>query len=71
MKHGALVGIGSIILGLVLQSGAAESEMPDWFMAISFAAAIPAGAIGGLVAEIFKKAMGATAPDQRGNWPGR
>jgi putative membrane protein (TIGR04086 family) len=54
MKHGALVGVGSIILGLLLQSGSAESDLPDWFMAISLAAAIPAGAIGGFLAEMFK-----------------
>ena len=59
MKHGALVGIGSIILGLLLQSGA-ESEVPEWFMALSFAAAIPAGALGGFFAEMVKNAMEAS-----------
>ncbi len=54
MKHGALVGVGSIILGLLLQSGSSESDLPDWFMAVSLAAAIPAGAIGGFFAEMFK-----------------
>jgi putative membrane protein (TIGR04086 family) len=58
MKHGALVGIGSIILGLILQGGGTESELPEWFIALSFAAAIPAGALGGLFAEMFKNAMG-------------
>ena len=53
MKHGALVGIGSIILGFVLQSGNAESSLPEWFMALSFAAAIPAGALGGFFAEML------------------
>jgi hypothetical protein len=56
MKHGALVGIGSIILGLILSGGSAN-EMPEWFMALSFAAAIPAGAIGGFLAEMFKNAF--------------
>jgi len=55
MKHGALVGIGSIILGLVLQAGTEESALPEWFMALSAAAAIPAGALGGFFAEMFKK----------------
>ena len=33
MKHGALVGIGSILLGLVLQgSGSDENVLPEWFM---------------------------------------
>lgn len=57
MKHGALVGIGSIILGLLLSSGP-DSQIPEWFMALSFAAAIPAGAIGGFLAEMFKGATG-------------
>jgi putative membrane protein (TIGR04086 family) len=58
MKHGAMVGIGSIILGLLLQSGSAERELPDWFLAVSLAAAIPAGALGGLFAEMFTNALG-------------
>jgi putative membrane protein (TIGR04086 family) len=58
MKHGALVGIGSILLGLVLQTVGTESELPEWFMALSFAAAIPAGALGGFFAEMFKSVMG-------------
>ena len=58
MKHGALVGIGSIILGLLLQSAGSESELPEWFMALSFAAAIPAGALGGFFAEMLKSATG-------------
>jgi hypothetical protein len=53
-----LVGIGSIILGIILQSGGTEREMPDWFVALSLAAAIPAGALGGLLAELFKNGVG-------------
>ena len=56
MKHGALVGVSSIVLGLVLQSGAEESALPEWFMALSAAAAVPAGALGGFFAELFKNA---------------
>jgi len=59
MKHGALVGIGSIILGLLLQPGAEESMFPEWFFALSAAAAIPAGALGGFFAEMFKGASSA------------
>jgi putative membrane protein (TIGR04086 family) len=58
MKHGALVGIGSIILGLLLQSGNAESNVPEWFMALSFAAAVPAGALGGFFAEMLRNFTG-------------
>jgi len=70
MKHGAMVGIGSIILGLLLQSGAAEREMPDWFMALALVAAIPAGALGGFLAELFKNTIGAKTPANI-NTPGR
>src|SRR6478735_6146452 len=59
MKHGALVGIGSILLGLALQgAGSDENALPEWFMALSFAAAIPAGALGGFIAEMFKQMIG-------------
>jgi len=69
MKHGALVGIGSIILGLILGAGGSENEMPEWFMALSFAAAIPAGAMGGFLAEMFKNAFSAARPPTSGGWP--
>lgn len=58
MKHGALVGLCSIILGLFLTPSGGESLTPEWFMALAFAAAIPAGALGGFFAELFKGAMG-------------
>jgi len=57
MKHGALVGIGSIILGLFMQSAGMLVDTPEWFVALSFAAAIPAGALGGFLAEMFKSAL--------------
>ena len=72
MKHGALVGIGSILLGLVLQgAGSDEHVLPEWFMALSFVAAIPAGALGGFFAEMFKEMMhrGGDSPNSK-NWPG-
>ena len=71
MKHGALVGMGSIVLGLVLQVllGSDDSAIPEWFMALSFAAAIPAGAIGGFFAEMVKNAMGGGRPVGGGGWP--
>ena len=71
MKHGAMVGIGSILLGLVLQSGGSERQMPDWFMALSLVAAIPAGALGGFFAELVKDAIGAKTSTKIGNRPGR
>lgn len=69
MKHGALVGIGSIILGLLLQAGGAEeAALPEWFMALSFAAAIPAGALGGFFAEMFRNAMTGGRSTEAGGW---
>jgi putative membrane protein (TIGR04086 family) len=61
IKHGALVGIGSIILGLALQAGGSERQAPEWFMALSLVAAIPAGALGGFFAEMFRTAFGRSA----------
>jgi len=68
MKHGALVGIGSILLGLLL-TGGADSQTPEWFMALSFAAAIPAGALGGFLAEMFKGAAGGGPSSRPPGWP--
>ncbi|HZH81959.1 MAG TPA: TIGR04086 family membrane protein [Phototrophicaceae bacterium] len=72
MKHGALVGIGSILLGLVLQgAGSDENALPEWFMALSFAAAIPAGALGGFFAEMVKDILGKDRPSPPSTtWPG-
>jgi putative membrane protein (TIGR04086 family) len=58
MKHGALVGVASILVGLFMHSGDSESQFPEWFMALSFAAAVPAGALGGFFAEMFAGAIG-------------
>ena len=72
MKHGALVGIGSILLGLVLQgAGSDENTLPEWFIALSFAAAIPAGALGGFFAEMVKDILGKDRPSPPSTtWPG-
>jgi putative membrane protein (TIGR04086 family) len=72
MKHGALVGIGSILLGLALQgAGSDENTLPEWFMALSFAAAIPAGALGGFFAEMVKDILGKDRPSPPSTtWPG-
>lgn len=69
MKHGALVGIGSIILGFILQFVEPETPLPEWFMALSAAAAIPAGALGGFFAEMFKNAIGGGRARTSGSWP--
>ena len=70
MKHGAMVGIGSIILGFILQSLVeAQDVFPEWFIALSAAAAIPAGALGGFFAEMFKNAIGGRPSPRSGSWP--
>ncbi|HUF43488.1 MAG TPA: YrzE family protein [Verrucomicrobiae bacterium] len=58
IKHGALVGVGAIILGLAFSAAGTESELPDWFMALAYGAAIPAGALGGYFAEMLKEVGG-------------
>ena len=58
MKHGALVGIGSILVNLFFQALSAENYMPEWFIATALVAAIPAGALGGFFAEVFRNAVG-------------
>jgi|SRR5687767_7643012 putative membrane protein (TIGR04086 family) len=71
MKHGALVGIGSIILALVFQAMGSERELPEWFMALSLVAAIPAGALGGFFSEILKNALGGDRSPGSGGLSGR
>jgi hypothetical protein len=41
-----------------MQSGGEESMFPEWFTALAAAAAIPAGALGGFFAEMFKNLTG-------------
>lgn len=71
MKHGALVGIGSIVLALVFQAMGSQRELPDWFMALSLVAAIPAGALGGFFAEMYKNAVGGRRSSRRRGLSGR
>ncbi len=70
MKHGGLVAVGSIILGVLMQLGAPETELPEWFIGLSLTAAIPAGVLGGFLAEIFKSVTGggraASSPGRAG-----
>jgi putative membrane protein (TIGR04086 family) len=68
MKHGALVGIGSIALGLLMSLGGSESPLPEWFLSLSAAAAIPAGALGGFFAEMYKN-LARGHPGGRGGIP--
>jgi putative membrane protein (TIGR04086 family) len=69
IKHGALVGFCSLILSFIEQSLQEESlPLPEWFRFLSIAAIIPAGALGGFLAEAFKGRGRNHRPS--GGWPG-
>jgi putative membrane protein (TIGR04086 family) len=70
VKHGALVGLCSLILSFIEQSLQEESaSLPEWFRFLSIAAIIPAGALGGFVAGAFK-GSGRSQSQSGGSWPG-
>ena len=59
IKHGAFVGLGSLTVSFIEEMLRGESmPMPEWFRALSILSIIPAGALGGYVAEIFAGALG-------------
>jgi putative membrane protein (TIGR04086 family) len=61
IKHGALVGLCSLILSFIEQSLQEETvPLPQWFRFLSVLAIIPAGALGGFVAEALKGSVGPT-----------
>lgn len=61
VKHGAFVGLGSLIVSALLQAIDEEPvTLPQWFVFVSVLSIIPAGALGGYVAEIFKGGGGRT-----------
>jgi hypothetical protein len=69
-KHGAFVGVGSLIVSFLEQLATEEVlPVPEWYRALSVLAIIPAGALGGYIAEVFKRGrLGTTQPDG-GKWP--
>ena len=51
-KHGAFVGVGSLVLSALEQSVTeVDAPPPQWYMALAVLAAVPAGALGGYIAE--------------------
>ncbi|MGH7826319.1 MAG: YrzE family protein [Candidatus Binatia bacterium] len=69
MKHGAFVGAASLIVSFIQQGIQEEaSQLPEWFRLLSLLAIIPAGALGGYVAQVFK---GLAGPHRSpgGTWP--
>ena len=62
IKHGAFVGLGSLIVSFIELSLQEEvAPVPEWFRFMSVIAVIPAGALGGYFAEVFK-GIGAAKP---------
>jgi putative membrane protein (TIGR04086 family) len=71
IKHGALVGAASLIVSFIEQSLQEESmPLPEWFRFLSVAAIIPAGALGGFAADVFKGSGRSSSPPGTGSWPG-
>ncbi len=69
IKHGAFVGLGSLIVSFIEEMLRGESmPMPEWFRALSILSIIPAGALGGYVAEMFGRALGSGGSGS-GKWP--
>jgi len=69
IKHGAFVGLGSLTLSFIEEMLRGESmPMPEWFRALSILSIIPAGALGGYVAEMFGRALGSNG-GRSGSWP--
>jgi hypothetical protein len=67
IKHGAFVGLGSLILSFIEERVRGESTpMPEWFRALSVLSIIPAGALGGYLAEML--GLG-TKGGSSGTWP--
>jgi hypothetical protein len=59
MKHGAFVGVGSLLVSFFEQALQEEPmQLPEWFRALSILAIIPAGALGGYAAELLKGLLG-------------
>ena len=62
IKHGAFVGLGSLIVSAIEQAMQEDPVViPEWFRFLSVISIIPAGALGGFVAEMFK-GVGGRAP---------
>ncbi|HZD40535.1 MAG TPA: hypothetical protein VE131_07425, partial [Terriglobales bacterium] len=56
IKQGAFVGLGSLIVAFIEQVSEAQPvPIPEWYRLLSVAAIIPAGALGGFLAESFKR----------------
>lgn len=69
MKHGGFVGVGSLVVSFIEQGLQEETtQIPEWFRLLSLLAIIPAGALGGYVAQLFK-GLGPVDRRMGGSWP--
>lgn len=65
IKHGALVGLGSLILVTLEQAMSGQStSYPLWFEVLGYLVAVPAGALGGYVAQRHNELAPASAPPE-------
>jgi putative membrane protein (TIGR04086 family) len=68
LRHGALVGVGSVVLALVMESlqapgdNSAEVWSPTWLRVLGYALVIPFGMLGGAFAERIRPDDGAGIP---------
>lgn len=52
IKHGALVGFVSLVLGIIITAASSEGNpVPYWYELLTYILPIPAGALGGFFAE--------------------
>ena len=62
LKHGAFVGLGSLIVSFLEQTVRGGSiPLPEWFVFVSVALVIPEGALGGFIAGWLRGSGGAAA----------
>jgi hypothetical protein len=63
IKHGALVGFGSLVVSFIEQYYAGETmPIPEWYRLLGYLAIIPAGAVGGYIAQFVKGTGGPYNP---------
>jgi len=63
VRHGAWIAVGSAISSLVFYASAEPGPRPPlWFDLIGFAMMIPAGALGGLLADYHLRVLSGRAP---------
>ena len=63
VKHGALVGFGSLIVSTIEQHISGETlPIPEWYRLMGYVAIIPAGAVGGYISQIVKGFGAPTGP---------